>query len=880
MSNFDFLRNYDEELYRAGINIEKNVNASPAAVLSYATPFLERVLELLMAEIGQKFNRRKEFYYQLDAVHRAGKIKYGFKQTIYGAYQLRNRIHTNIGEMERSEFFIAQQLHQKLFYISKKLYEDFFPDKDLYSEVPSFKPIEIIPQADEVELIKIPDFPQVIDIDYDYCIICGKPNHISNSLCCHECNRVMDNANNYISIRNYLGTDEPFTKEQLIDYGIPEGYVNQFVNSMVRENMLHAKGIYYSFNSMHLNEFLRKIDNYIAVCELITKFREEKISPSVIKTTREYKDGSLKHEPFHQFYTIINREIVKMFERDLFKTENILNSIAYTTITQKQLDRWYDMELANYKKGNVNKSFVLYNRLLIEDYLSLKRLGMTEIDIKEQLNVTGKIYGFLHQFDTYFESKIKRIKIDLLKEAILAGKTRDEIIVYAGVTSKEYDDLVKVSDHRNDEFSQLRNQEIESRKRQFVKYLLNFDLGIACKKAKIPLEDFYGYYDASDVNSTFYIKSTEILMDKFLLQRSRGKTEREAMEIVGIKQKYLDRWLKRSIYKDFFDRYHHVKVDLILKGLKRNVPLAEIARISGISVNTMKSYIWLGERDYEIYKPLFDYYESKILPDKMDRFLKAIKTKPIRKAIEVSGLSDDEVNKYYELGKSGDDRYLKFYEEFLKAKRAVYLYNVGRGKSHKIAMKESRFSEEEYEENKDDLHRSLIHAKQIVIIESLKDKNTSSVAAKKANVSVDELYEWYFKGRDGEEDYVDFYEMVHGLYVRPNINSIQKSLDSNKSNLDILIKSNKTEFTKRDIEIWVKNGLLDNKVLTLDSSGNEDDEEDKKPKSKFNANEMLREMGVEDYDRIAIRKSTNSSSILYQNDQDIEKLKKEIMKKP
>ena len=158
------------------------------------------------------------------------------------------------------------------------------------------------------------------------------------------------------------------------------------------------------------------------------------------------------------------------------------------------------------------------------------------------------------------------------------------------------------------------------------------------------------------------------------------------------------------------------------------------------------------------------------------------------------------------------------------------------------------------------------------------DNKTSSIAARKANVSVDEIYEWYFKGRDGDEDYKDFYEIFHAKYVRPNINSIQKSLDSNKSNLDILIKSNKTEFTKKDIEIWVKNGLLDNKVLTLEKDSNEDDD-DKKVKSKFNANEMLREMGVEDYDKIAMRKNTNSSSILSKKDQDVEKLKREILKK-
>jgi uncharacterized protein (DUF608 family) len=285
----------------------------------------------------------------------------------------------------------------------------------------------------------------------------------------------------------------------------------------------------------------------------------------------------------------------------------------------------------------------------------------------------------------------------------------------------------------------------------------------------------------------------------------------------------------------------------------------------------------LGERGSEIYKPLFDYYEEKIVPNRLDKFLSSAKHKTLRKALEASKLSDDEINKYYELGKSGDERFVDFYEGLFESKRAAYLFNIGRGKSHKIAMKESWFSPEEYEENKDDLSESLELIKQVIVLEVVKDKKTSTVAASKANVSVDEVYEWYFKGMDGEEDYVNFYENFHGLYVRPNINSIQKILDDNKSSLENLIRSNKNEFTKKDIEIWVKNGLLDNKVVNLGSDSHDDEDENKK--SKFDTNEMLREMGVEDYDKISVKKHSSTSSILSQNDEDIEKLKKQILKK-
>ena len=67
---------------------------------------------------------------------------------------------------------------------------------------------------------------------------------------------------------------------------------------------------------------------------------------------------------------------------------------------------------------------------------------------------------------------------------------------------------------------------------------------------------------------------------------------------------------------------------------------------------------------------------------------------------------------------------------------------------------------------------------------------------------------------------------------------------------------------------------MDNKVLNLNTKKEEDDND-----SEFNANEMLREMGVEDYDKIMVRKSSLSSSILANNKEDVEELKKQILKK-
>ena len=193
--------------------------------------------------------------------------------------------------------------------------------------------------------------------------------------------------------------------------------------------------------------------------------------------------------------------------------------MEYTTITQKQLERWYKIQMASYKKGNVNESFVVSNELLMNDYLEMKRNGILDSQIRKSLNVTDEIYEFWGNINENFDDEIAQIKIDLLLEAITQGKTRAETIEHAGVTPREYENIVKVANFNNTDFAQIRNAEIEKRKAKFIGYLKINDLETSCELAKFSLEDFYDYYDASKESSEFYIATTKILMDKYLAQR-------------------------------------------------------------------------------------------------------------------------------------------------------------------------------------------------------------------------------------------------------------------------------------------------------------------------------------------------------------------------
>ena len=874
MSNFDFLRDYDKDLWKTGNRIEEQLNISPQGVKSDATPFLERVLTILMEKIGKKYNPRKEFYYQLDAVYREGIISYRYKASIYDAYQLRNRIHDTVDVIEKTEVPIAHQLHKKLFYIAKKLYRDFNPDYDDYKGVPQYKPVEIDTSMDEVDMIEIPDFSEIIEVNYDYCVICGEPNHSNYSLCCYKCNRVMDNANNFISMRNTFGKNAKFTKEDLIEYGIPEGYANQLINSLVQDDMLKVKGRYITFNNMHMDEYLAKIDKYIAVCELITKFKEDKITPSDIKETREYRQGSFKQEPFYQFYKLVNREIVKKFEKYLMATRDIDKSIMYTTISQKQLQRWYVLCLSDYKKGNVNESFMDFNALLMEEYLDLKREGLPEKDIKKQLNVSNEVYDLWLMVNPEFEDEISQIKMDLISNAISEGKTKDEIIEFAGLTAKEYEDIVKVSKFKNNELAQLREKEIDQRKENFIRYLKENDLETACLLAKLTVDDFYEYYDEANQSSEFYTESTRILMDKYLDERRKGKSKKDAIDTVGIREEYLTRWNKRTAYHDFRDEDLKITVDLILEEFKDEKSIEEISESVDVDVDTINRFIRLGQRGGEIYRPLYEYYESEILPKKLNDFLELNKNKSMRQALEIADISLDEINTYYELGRNGDEKYVAFYDRLFGEKKGTYVHYIIKGKSHKIAMRESYLTPEEYDENRTEIEGVIRSIRFEIVLDTVTNRKTSTVAARKANCTVEDIYDWYFRGRDGEEEYKNFYEAFHKSYVRASAVPIQEKLDNENASIDIIIRSNKHLFTKKDFDIWMKNGIINVGVINLDKEEDEDKEEEKENKTD---KKEVKEISLNKF-----RKTSNPRSSLgkiIDEEYDVEELKRQILKK-
>ena len=892
MSNFDFLRDFDTTLWKLGKRIEKQVNISPSGVKADATTFLEYILKQYLNSVNIQYNSRKNFSDQIDAVYRLDGIAYGFKEKIKNAYNMRSHIHDNFEDIEKNEYVVAMQLHERLFYIAKKFYRD-SDSYDQYKGVPEYKPLKLDFSDDEIELLEIPDFNEIVEFKYDYCVVCGEPNHSNYSIFCEDCNRQIDNANNFISIRNNFGKDSKFTKEDLIEYGIHEGYVLPLINSLVKSNLLKVKGRFYEFNNLNIESYMTRIDKYIRIGELITKFREDKLSPTEIKETKEYRQGSYKQEPFYQFFKIINEEIINKFERDLLTTENIWDSIEYTTIPQKDLKRWYLIQLNNYKKNEINESFVIFNRLLITDYLSLKREGIKDSDIEKQLNISKEMLEFFPKFYPEFESEISQIKKDLILKLLNEGKSKSQVIEEAGITKKEYDDLIKYSKFKENEFGKEYEKIVNDRKEQLLIHLTTNDLINSCLLTKITVDDFYQWLDDAKVDSEFYIKSNKILMDKYLNERKTGKTKSLVCESIALDESIVDKWLKRKnkLFDEFKDKNLKVIVDLVLDGFKNNQTKKEISQNVEVSVNEINRFLLLGKRGSKIYSELYDYYEKEVIPKHLQRFLVEIKNKPFIKTLSYVDLTKEELIHYYETNQDFHDKYLSF-------KMERYVEEIIDGRTHEKSLKKSNLSNEEYLQLKQKIDEILLHERMEIVKREILNDSKSDVATKRAGVTVDDVYDWYYKGKSDEE-FKEFSEFFYDHYIEHNVLWVNRLLKDGLSIEKILSKFTEN-FTSKDFEIWQKDGLIEKENIFVDLTEDDDEEENLSLFENYQYGEnssdnklsldrknsdlysYLNEDSDEEFSSKEVlfkrKNASKSSTILKKDDEkDIEKLKKEIL---
>lgn len=234
-------------------------------------------------------------------------------------------------------------------------------------------------------------------------------------------------------------------------------------------------------------------------------------------------------------------------------------------------------------------------------------------------------------------------------------------------------------------------------------------------------------------------------------------------------------------------------------------------------------------------------------------------------------------------------------------KKAKYVGEILDGRNHQTSIKRSDLSEDEYLQLKDEIDEIILKERMEIVKKEIRNDAKTDAAAKRAGVTFDDIYDWYYKGKNDEE-FREFSEFFYAHYIEPNVLWVNKLLSRNHP-LEKILKIFDINFIDKDFEIWQKEGLINDEDVVFNLN-NEDEDDDKisildSHNSKIYAHESkdntfgkddtnselynAMNKNIDESDEINTKdiffkqkKAEKNASILRKDD-DIEKLKKEIL---
>ena len=367
MKNFEFLKDFDNDMYTLLSEFEMEAVKNPKTAESYVTPFLEKVVnDMLQRNNNAIDNPYVGFSKRVDKLYELKIIDYKFKCMLLEAYQMRNAItHKSIEDFLRQDNRIPFQLHRSLFDIAWKYFE-LYNENYYCLEKPEYTPIYNLNSKTEEITPKPSD-----NRNFRHCIICGKTNDSKNSNFCRSCSNELEYQNEIINLKNSLDINH-FTKEEVnqIHSGM---YTSQLLIELTTKNLLKKTNRHYSLNEAEYEKLIEFTNDCYDMEKTLTEFLNGKYTSKQIKETRYYKCGQKSIRPFVEFYKIVENQLFNDFLDQIAMKIPINEVLEKTQVSKSHINSWYSKNRDRFIKGEHNSEFITYNKLLIDEYLTLKK---------------------------------------------------------------------------------------------------------------------------------------------------------------------------------------------------------------------------------------------------------------------------------------------------------------------------------------------------------------------------------------------------------------------------------------------------------------------------------------------------------------------------
>ena len=700
----------------------------------------------------------------------------------------------------------------------------------------------------------------------------------------------------------YLRLDESYDFiEETKSYEEIEKILLAFYNERIdEEDIDYSEGSFYKlgesednlYNQFYLLIITKKIKNYLNLkskniphaCEKagvditeISNWYDRKVKNIIRSNYKKELDIS-----FNQMSRILMGKWIECRENKE-KKEDIQTKLM---LSDRVLEFWQDDNLRNNSKYPYIKEFIFKNRA-IEMKLFVEGLGLS-LNKQDAIEYADTDLDFVNKYFNLNneDNLIKRWRIGKQTSNEESFKTYKN--VYFHNKTKEFLDCLKdetidsallKSDFDEEDFNNWYN----AGKREFFRYNCNID---------------------SDLFK-FYMKTTKTLMNNWLSQRKSGHKRSESCRNIGLYSATMDEWFKfeeqldeelftnpkYKVFKNFYNDNNELNMELIIEAIERgenrqrfskttDIPQIEIEALYEVGkyFNFLDGLDKANENSYDLQKELYlstDDKHSEEYNEFMDRFYENLEEKNrkkfidfynkyeelyhskridefldlcerrgnIPKAMKASELGEGRIIFMYENGKMGEEEYKDFYERFLKIKIEIYVSKIASKEKKSKALKVSGLTEEELEENEERVENfKFIHNMLVVLNGHAKKKKIEKIV-NKAPFSVNDVFDWYLKGKElmeerdeeyleldelfetnrinfynefekideGDTDsyYMKFYNIYNEIHVKPSTKMLSINYTEDKDFLRRILKDMKV--SKKEYDFWMELGLIENK---------------------------------------------------------------------
>ncbi|MDO5810170.1 MAG: hypothetical protein Q4Q37_03665 [Methanobrevibacter sp.] len=822
---FDFLKNFNSEAYEIALQIEDEVTTSPASIKTYATTFLECiVMDMLVKSGNGNINPMATFTAKVKKLSMFNVIKYSFETQLLNAYKLRNTAHYSLKKTAEEDRRLALELYEKLFHIAWRYFDEFGGNEYGYLGKPKY--VAPFRENDDKELVEVPNIERMEKI-YDHCIICGRRNNSHYHNLCSDCNNRIEHVEDVINLKNHF--EDRFNKRHIVDLGYSKPYSDALIRELLNEGLITKIDKSYEFNDEAFKDYLDEIEMYGEIEEVLSEFASGKLTLRDMKSTDYYLKGMKSIRPFTQLYRIVSDAVFREFISQLALGIEIEDIISNTTITHEEITSWYAEQLRLLERGVKNDDFINYNRISIDSYIKLRRTGKTHDEIIGELHLPGDIVNFwltthVKELD-YFKDEIDDALIDLILMKISENKTKNEILNEMDITQ---DDLYTLlSNHP--EFERIYARDYERKRRNdFLYYLKDNNLTSSIEKSHLDKDEVDGWLKSGERDfelgheselAGFYESTICQLMRLYIKYRKSALPKKEAASKIDRSTKTIDNWLRRDdreIFTMFQDECRNITLDIIMSGIKKGLTLKQAASLGDMSQNNLMKIIRRGEAGEEKYIKLYGVYKNRYVPRQLKAFLEKIRTSKYKKALKSAHLTEDELNKFYIMGLKGISTFKGFTDEYFNYKLENYSKEViQKGKTPQRAARNVNFIEEDFKYRQDEIDNVIIQKKLDIIMPMLEESYHLKYIAGKVNMDIEELFNWYIQGYEGDERFHEYCESYWENRVQPAVDDFQSLFDkgiSEKFFLKYILRKNVIP----EYRFWKSLGLFtySNKMLT------------------------------------------------------------------